>query len=137
MGQMLDVSMDGVDSATVGAAALGAAKAAKEVAMQAAAYDQELAKHATYASQEMDEMSRSVSRYILGTSVTTIDDVDPYAGQIEHTPPEYSSYAYPTGMSWSTYPAPVTRPSKIKRESEEIPAAIEASLGGPLLLLPL
>merc|ERR1719305_511206 len=115
---MSDTMMSGPpDSSTIGAAALGAARAAKDVAMQAAAYDQELAKHASYAAAEMDEMHRSLERYIFGTTIQTLDDVEPHAGQVDHTPPEYSAYSYPAGKSWPTnYPAPATplQPTKEK-----------------------
>merc|ERR1719321_1423532 len=101
MGQMSGTMIESsADSATIGAAALGAARAAKDVAMQAAAYDQELAKHASYAAAEMDEMHRSLERYIFGTTIQTLDDVEPHAGQVDHAPPEYSAYSYPVGKTW-------------------------------------
>mmetsp|Transcript_56340 Transcript_56340/g.121414 ORF Transcript_56340/g.121414 Transcript_56340/m.121414 type:complete len:167 (+) Transcript_56340:152-652(+) len=92
-----------------GEAALGAAKVANAIAHKQAAYDQELAKHATYAAMEMDNTRKLVERYILGTDVTTINDVDPAAGQIEGGgPPEYSSFPYPLGSEeWpANYPVP-------------------------------
>ncbi|CAE7566478.1 SDR1 [Symbiodinium natans] len=69
----------------------------------------ELAKHATHAALEMENTRRLVERYILGTDVLTISDVEPTAGQIEGGgPPNYSAYAYPLNSeSWPTnYPVP-------------------------------
>merc|ERR1712023_105147 len=99
-------------------------------------YDQELAKHASYAAAEMDEMHRSLERYIFGYPVTTITDIEPHAGQVDHTPPEYSAYAYPVGKAWpSSYPAPETPVQPVKAEVLQRPAAV-MSMDRLMLLLP-
>eukprot|EP00405_Crypthecodinium_cohnii_P055166 CAMPEP_0206618266 /NCGR_PEP_ID=MMETSP0325_2-20121206/60134_1 /ASSEMBLY_ACC=CAM_ASM_000347 /TAXON_ID=2866 /ORGANISM="Crypthecodinium cohnii, Strain Seligo" /LENGTH=179 /DNA_ID=CAMNT_0054140419 /DNA_START=111 /DNA_END=650 /DNA_ORIENTATION=+ len=96
-------------SAMAGHAALGAAKVANTIAHKQAAYDFELAKHASVAAQEMENTRRLIERYILGTEVETISDVEPTAGIIEGGhPPEYSAFPYPLGHDkWPTnYPVP-------------------------------
>eukprot|EP00401_Gymnodinium_catenatum_P070547 CAMPEP_0117580304 /NCGR_PEP_ID=MMETSP0784-20121206/65124_1 /TAXON_ID=39447 /ORGANISM="" /LENGTH=151 /DNA_ID=CAMNT_0005380343 /DNA_START=34 /DNA_END=485 /DNA_ORIENTATION=- len=71
-------SMDPV----VGAQAMTAAKIATAVAYKQAAYSMELAKHCTYAAMEMEHASQAIQRYLLGTSITTVNDVDAFAGQV-------------------------------------------------------
>ncbi|CAL1127377.1 unnamed protein product [Cladocopium goreaui] len=93
----------------VGDAALAAVKVANAVAHKQAAYDMELAKHATHAALEMDNTRRLVERYILGNDVLTISDVEPLAGQVEGGgPPNYSAFPYPLeSEGWPTnYPVP-------------------------------
>lgn len=93
----------------MGDAALAAVKVANAVAHKQAAYDMELAKHATHAALEMDNTRRLVERYILGNDVLTISDVEPLAGQVEGGgPPNYSAFPYPLeSEGWPTnYPVP-------------------------------
>eukprot|EP00435_Cladocopium_sp_Y103_P043258 s234_g12.t1 len=80
-----------------------------KLALVQAAYDMELAKHATHAALEMDNTRRLVERYILGNDVLTISDVEPLAGQVEGGgPPNYSAFPYPLeSEGWPTnYPVP-------------------------------
>eukprot|EP00928_Gymnodinium_smaydae_P030369 TRINITY_DN22615_c0_g2_i1.p1 TRINITY_DN22615_c0_g2~~TRINITY_DN22615_c0_g2_i1.p1 ORF type:complete len:189 (-),score=25.02 TRINITY_DN22615_c0_g2_i1:53-562(-) len=82
----------------VGTQALTATKIGTGVAYHQAAYSMELARHASYAALEMDNTSKAVQRYILGTPVLTVNDIEPTAGQVEAGgPPEYSAYPYPLG----------------------------------------
>eukprot|EP00927_Polykrikos_kofoidii_P056672 TRINITY_DN50759_c0_g1_i1.p1 TRINITY_DN50759_c0_g1~~TRINITY_DN50759_c0_g1_i1.p1 ORF type:complete len:221 (-),score=30.35 TRINITY_DN50759_c0_g1_i1:46-708(-) len=94
--------------AVAGSQALAAAKVGTAVAYKQAAYSMELAKHASYAAQEMDNTSRAMQRYILGTTVLTASDIDPTAGQLGGSPPSYSAYSYPLGSDrWpENYPVP-------------------------------
>ncbi|CAE7945602.1 SDR1, partial [Symbiodinium sp. KB8] len=97
--------------------ACGLAEVANAVAHKQAAYDMELAKHATHAALEMENTRRLVERYILGTDVLTISDVEPTAGQVEGGgPPNYSAYAYPLdSATWPTnYPVP--EPATLDKE---------------------
>ncbi|CAK9056431.1 unnamed protein product [Durusdinium trenchii] len=106
MGAFLERATHGVDD---GDAALAAVKVANAVAHKQAAYDMELAKHATHAALEMENTRRLVERYILGSEVLTISDLEPTAGQVEGGgPPNYSAFPYPLeSEGWPTnYPVP-------------------------------
>eukprot|EP00930_Biecheleria_cincta_P103313 TRINITY_DN95274_c0_g1_i1.p2 TRINITY_DN95274_c0_g1~~TRINITY_DN95274_c0_g1_i1.p2 ORF type:complete len:171 (+),score=34.51 TRINITY_DN95274_c0_g1_i1:114-626(+) len=103
-------------SEMLGDAALGAVKVANAVAHKQAAYDMELAKHATRAAMEMEETRRLVEKYVLGDDVTTITDVEPSAGFVEGGgPPNYSAFPYPMGSEeWPTN-YPVAEPPTLDR----------------------
>merc|ERR1712151_496879 len=77
----------------------------------------------SYASLVMEDARKLVERYVLGTEVNTISDIEPTAGQVEGGgPAEYASFPYPLGSeTWPTnYPVGVP-------EAEDFPS--EAPLG--------
>merc|ERR1711879_736810 len=88
----------------------------------------------------------AMERYIFGTSVQTVTDVEPHAGLVDHTPPEYSTYAYPVGKRWErTYPAPATPlteyagktpPPSYTKLWKAPPSVYKGSMDGLMLLLP-
>merc|ERR1719265_355272 len=103
------------DDPITGALAMGAAKVARAVALEAAGYDEMLAAHTARTAQQIEESRRTLERYIFGTDVMTVIDRDPVAGQVDFHVPDYSAYPYPQGWDhWPEegYPAPEPPPAR-------------------------